>query len=164
MPQLDKVTYASQFFWLSFFFLGFYAFLLKIFLPQINQILKVRMKKLSGSESSLSTIQDENNSIQQKNELLFLRGIRDSKQFFNEASQKTNDWLISSLDTTNKSVFGNLNKNYVQTIGHVSLMQNSILKQLEILLPPTASSIENYGVLIKREKVCSLAILDSLQK
>jgi hypothetical protein len=138
--------------------------LLKIFLPQINQILKVRMKKLSGSESSLSTIQDENNSIQQKNELLFLRGIRDSKQFFNEASQKTNDWLISSLDTTNKSVFGNLNKNYVQTIGHVSLMQNSILKQLEILLPPTASSIENYGVLIKREKVCSLAILDSLQK
>jgi hypothetical protein len=122
------------------------------------------MKKLSGSESSLSTIQDENNSIQQKNELLFLRGIRDSKQFFNEASQKTNDWLISSLDTTNKSVFGNLNKNYVQTIGHVSLMQNSILKQLEILLPPTASSIENYGVLIKREKVCSLAILDSLQK
>lgn len=164
MPQLDKVTYASQFFWLSFFFLGFYAFLLKIFLPQINQILKVRMKKLSGSQSSLSTIQDENNSIQQKNELLFLRGIRDSKQFFNEASQKTNDWLISSLDTTNKNVFGNLNKNYVQTIGHVSLMQNSILKQLEILLPPTASSIENHTVLVKREKVCSLAILNSLQK
>jgi len=164
MPQLDKVTYASQFFWLSFFFLGFYAFLLKIFLPQISQILKVRMKKLSGSESGLSTIQDENSSIQQKNELLFLRGIRDSKQFFNEASQKTSDWLNASLDTTNKGVFGNLNKTYVQTIGHVSLTQNSILKQLEILLPPTATSIENYSTLAKREKVCSLAILNSLQK
>jgi len=164
MPQLDKVTYASQFFWLSFFFLGFYAFLLKIFLPQINQILKVRMKKLGGSQTSLSTIQDENSTIQQKNELLFLRGIRDSKQFFNEASQKTNDWLVDSLDATNKGVFGNLNKTYIQTIGNVSLAQNSILKQLEILLPPTAGSIENYNSLVKREKVCSLAILNSLQK
>jgi hypothetical protein len=116
------------------------------------------------TQSGLSTIQDENSSIQQKNELLFLRGIRDSKQFFNEASQKTNDWLVDSLDTTNKSVFGNLNKTYVQTIGHVSLVQNGILKQLEILLPPTATSIENYGTLAKREKVCSLAILNSLQK
>lgn len=164
MPQLDKVTYASQFFWLSFFFLGFYAFLLKIFLPQINQILIVRLRKLSGSQNSLAAIQEENNSIQQKNELLFLRGIRDYKQFFNEASQKTNDWLVNSLDTTNKSNFGNLNKTYIQTIGHVSLVQNGILKQLEILLPPTAASIENYGSLIKREKVCSLAIVSSLQK
>ena len=62
MPQLDKVTYASQFFWLSFFFLGFYAFLLKIFLPQISQILKVRMRKLGGSQTGLSTIQDENST------------------------------------------------------------------------------------------------------
>jgi len=138
--------------------------LLKIFLPQINQILKVRVKKLSGSQTGLATIQDENSLIQQKNELLFLRGIRDSKQFFNEASQKTNDWLASSLETTNKGAFGNLNKTYVQTIGHVSLVQNSILKQLEILLPPTATSIENYASLAKREKVCSLAILNSLQK
>jgi hypothetical protein len=164
MPQLDKVTYASQFFWLSFFFLGFYAFLLKIFLPQINQILIVRLRKLSGSQNSLAAIQEENNTIQQKNELLFLRGIRDSKQFFNEASQKTNDWLVNSLDTTNKSTFGNLNKTYIQTIGHVSLVQNGILKLLEILLPPTAASIENYGSLVKREKVCSLAIVSSLQK
>jgi hypothetical protein len=164
MPQLDKVTYASQFFWLSFFFLGFYAFLLKMFLPQINQILIVRLKKLSGSQNSLASIQEENNFIQQKNELLFLRGIKDSKQFFNEASQKTNDWLINSLDTTNKSTFGNLNKTYVQTIGHVSLIQNGILKQLEILLPPTATSIENYSSLFYRERVCSLAIVSSLQK
>jgi len=122
------------------------------------------MKKLGGSQTSLSTIQDENSAIQQKNELLFLRGIRDSKQFFNEASQKTNDWLVDSLDATNKGVFGNLNKTYIQTIGNVSLAQNSILKQLEILLPPTAGSIENYNSLVKREKVCSLAILNSLQK
>lgn len=146
------------------FFLGFYAFLLKVFLPQISQILKVRLKKLSGSKNSLSTIQEENNSIQQKNELFFLRGIQDSKKFFNEASQKTSAWLVNNLNITNKSTFGDLNKTYVQTIGHVSLVQNGILKQLELLLPPTANSIKKYDLLIQREKVCSLAIVDNLQK
>ena len=49
MPQLDKVTFLSQFFWLCIFFGGFYIFQLKFFLPKMSRILKFRKKKMNES-------------------------------------------------------------------------------------------------------------------
>jgi len=42
MPQLDKVTFLSQFFWLCIAFSGLYLILVKTFLPYLSRILKVR--------------------------------------------------------------------------------------------------------------------------
>ena len=45
MPQLDKVTFFSQFFWLCFFYLGFYGVVVKQILPRFGRIFKLRENK-----------------------------------------------------------------------------------------------------------------------
>jgi len=63
MPQLDVVSYFSQFFWLCFFFLGFYFSLVQFFLPKMARILKLRTEKMtkiqSQSSSYLAQAKDE---------------------------------------------------------------------------------------------------------
>ena len=53
MPQLDKVTFLPQFFWLCVFYLGFYFILLKYFLPKISRILALRKRKMSFSQEGM---------------------------------------------------------------------------------------------------------------
>ena len=46
MPQIDKITYFNQLFWLFLSFSFYYCVLLKVFLPKISSVLKARKKKL----------------------------------------------------------------------------------------------------------------------
>nr|QGP70620.1 ATP synthase F0 subunit 8 [Tetraselmis sp. CCMP 881] len=58
MPQLDLVSYMSQFFWLWFFFLGFYLALVQHFLPKMARILKFRHKKMASIQDQSSGYQE----------------------------------------------------------------------------------------------------------
>jgi len=46
MPQLDIVSYFSQYVWLMVFYIGFYFLLVNSFLPKLSRILKVRSAKI----------------------------------------------------------------------------------------------------------------------
>jgi hypothetical protein len=61
MPQLDKVTFLTQFFWLCIFYFGFYLLLVKHFLPRMARLLKLRQAKMSLSQGGFS--------LQEKSEL-----------------------------------------------------------------------------------------------
>jgi len=56
MPQLDHVTYFSQYFWLCVFFFGFYALCVKYYLPGLSRLAKYRgdLEKNEGSLESYS--------------------------------------------------------------------------------------------------------------
>ncbi len=54
MPQLDLVTFFSQYLWLVVFYLGFYFILVHSFLPKVARILKVRAAMIAtGTDSAL---------------------------------------------------------------------------------------------------------------
>jgi len=55
MPQLDTVTFLSQFFWLFVLYTSFYIVLAKVFLPKMAAILKVR--EAGSTESALGETQ-----------------------------------------------------------------------------------------------------------
>ena len=61
MPQLDLVTFLSQYIWLVVIYLGFYLALVHTFLPKMARILKVRAALLhtgaAESEGALTTLQ-----------------------------------------------------------------------------------------------------------
>ena len=85
MPQLDKVTFLSQFFWLCFFYIGFYFLVLKFFLPKMSLILKLRKNKLSGSQDNVNNLQQENKKIHSNYELLFNNTLNTSRNAFNKS-------------------------------------------------------------------------------
>ena len=66
MPQLDTVTFLSQFFWLAFFFLGFYFALVQFFLPRMARLLKFRGQKMEQIKTQSAFALAEAQGHQQK--------------------------------------------------------------------------------------------------
>lgn len=135
MPQLDKVTFLSQFFWLCVFYFGFYFILLKYFLPKISRILALRKKKMSFSQDGVSSLQQENVEVRQNFETVLSKALSTSKNVFNDFFSRTTGWLDESVLSFNKTHYQNLNKSYIQSLGETSLSQNILLYYASRNLP-----------------------------
>ncbi len=126
MPQLDKVTFLSQFFWLCFFYIGFYFLILKFFLPKMSLILKLRKKKLASSQDNVNNFIQENQKIKTNCETLFTNALNASKKAFNDNFTRVEKWLVVKQENTEKKHYQSLNKNYISSIGESSLNQNLV--------------------------------------
>lgn len=139
MPQLDKVSYFSQFFWLCFFYLGFYLSLVKFFLPKMSRILKLRQRKAQGSQQLQDLpYSEESQLLQQNSQTTFLHGVQQSREALQESFQATLDWFGQATKATNANQLQTVNQAYVtqMTQRQTSLFQ--LVQNLQILLPPTA--------------------------
>ena len=80
MPQLDTVSYMSQFFWLCFFFLGFYFSLVQFTLPKMARILKFRQEKMAKIQLQSSSYLSETQTQQDKRWASFLACLEIQKK------------------------------------------------------------------------------------
>lgn len=122
MPQLDKVSFLSQFFWLCVFFFGFYIFQLKYFLPEISRILKFRKKRLS--ESSAFTLQEESSKVRNSASTVLENLLKNSKNVFKSSSSTSDNWFSNYADKLNQNNFKKSNVRYLQSIAEKSLSNN----------------------------------------
>ena len=129
MPQLDKVTFLSQFFWLCLFYLGFYYIVLKYFLPKISRILALRQKKMNLSQDGFHSLQQENQQVRENLDNTIYRGLSLSRNVFNDFYSRTNNWLDESLTSINKTQYKTVNNSYIHSLGEASLSQNVMLYQ-----------------------------------
>lgn len=129
MPQLDKVTFLSQYFWLSFFYLGFYFLILKFFLPKMSRILKLRKKKMSGSQEGVGFLAIENEKVRTNLDTMVTKSLNISRNFFTENYQRTTNWLDNVRNSTNQTHYQTINKAYIQSVGENSLTDNLALYQ-----------------------------------
>jgi hypothetical protein len=120
MPQFDKITFFNQIFWLFCFFSGFYLIFLKVFLPKLSSVLKVRVKKLQKGSDGVLVFSEEqeiitsnfNNAIEK-----MMSGVKDSVIF---STEKMGVWSDSEVKTINQ---GNLKINNLE-------MEKSLHKQI----------------------------------
>lgn len=139
MPQLDKVSYFSQFFWLCFFYLGFYLSLVKFFLPKMSRILKLRQRKVEASQN----LQDlpytqESQELQQNTQDTFFNGIQQSRDALQESFQTSVDWFRQATKTTNKTQLQAANDAYIAKMTQTQTSLFQLVQNLQTLLPPTA--------------------------
>ena len=137
MPQLDKVTFLSQFFWLCLFYLGFYYLVIKYFLPKISRILTLRKKKMNLSQYGSNSLQQENQQVRQNLDNILSRGLSLSRNVFNDFLSRTNSWLDRSLTGVNKTHYKTVNNSYIQSLGEASLSQNILLYHASSHSPET---------------------------
>lgn len=135
MPQLDKVTFLPQFFWLCVFYLGFYFILLKYFLPKISRILALRKRKMSFSQEGMSSLQQENLQVVENFETVVSKGLSTSKNVFHDFFSRTTNWLDNSALSLNKTHYQRLNQSYIQSLGETCLSQNLLLYYASRNLP-----------------------------
>jgi len=128
MPQLDKVTFLSQFFWLCFFYLGFYIVILKYFLPQMTRILKYRKKRMSQSHQGVTNMQQENDKLRTSSEKLLENSLKSSKHVFKKNLQSTENWLSDLVQNINQTSLQKTNYAYLYSLGEKSLSHNLSLR------------------------------------
>lgn len=102
MPQFDKITFFNQIFWLFIFFSGFYLVFLKIFLPKLSSILKVRAKKLQKGSSGVVFFSKEQDKVTE----LFNTSIENMsfivKASIFDSTEKMNVWVEQKVSGLNK--------------------------------------------------------------
>jgi len=103
MPQIDKITYFNQLFWLFLSFSFYYFILLKVFLPKISSVLKARKKKLTkGSSGSTSFVADKKHFTEVRGSVVENYLSLNSSSIGNNSNfmSELNNRLVKSFSTT----------------------------------------------------------------
>ena len=121
MPQLDQVTFFSQYFWLCLLFFTFYLFLYKHFLPKMSRILKYRKRKVALSQQGISTMEQENEKAGSSYQTLLFSGLSHSASLFDGSLKQLDSWLSQVLDQSNHTRLSVANRNYIYSLGEKAL-------------------------------------------
>jgi F0F1-type ATP synthase membrane subunit b/b' len=120
MPQLDKVSFFSQYLWLVIFFLTFYFFVLKIALPTIVTIFKVRRRKIQLMAAEVIHLKKEESSILSNYDAVLIDSFNTSRDIFNSVIIASNNWIHDSSRQINKTELLDVNERYLQTINDIN--------------------------------------------
>lgn len=121
MPQLDHVSYFSQFFWLTLTFITFYFILATRLLPRIATILKTRRKLLVSSEDQIE-IKSEH-SIEHGYDTVLSEGLIKSQSLLEETLKDTNSWLQKEFTNSQKQQFQSAQSLYLEAVAQVMSKQ-----------------------------------------
>ena len=129
MPQLDKITFLSQFFWLSFFYLGFYFLIYKYFLPKMSRILKFRKRRMNTSQEGVTNMGEESQKVANSYQTLLSTGLTTCKSVFNQNFKGAEDWLQNTVSQANQTKLKNTNQIYISSLGERSISQRLVVSQ-----------------------------------
>ena len=135
MPQLDKVTFLSQFFWLCFFYLGLYYIILKIYLPKISRIVALRQRKMVLSQQGMSSVHQENQLLREQYQMALSQAFLTCKQIFTQFFSRTTNWLDTTVMTVNNKHYKQVNTLFLKCLGETSLSHNMLFYHAETTFP-----------------------------
>jgi len=129
MPQLDKITFLSQFFWLSFFYLGFYFLIYKYFLPKMSRTLKFRKRRMNTSQEGVTSMGEESDKVVNSYQTLLSTGLTTCRSVFNQNFKGAEEWLNSTVSQANQRILKNTNQRYISSLGERSISQRLVISQ-----------------------------------
>nr|YP_009647103.1 ATP synthase F0 subunit 8 [Chloroparvula japonica]QBX98761.1 ATP synthase F0 subunit 8 [Chloroparvula japonica] len=136
MPQLDHVSFFSQFFWLCIFFFSFYVGLLKGFMPKMSRLLKLRSAKTGDDASDLQVHENEQTSVYNAYNTMLTTSLNTCKQSVNNHFENTQDWLTKKQQDAHTGPLKGSNTEYLTKLGQTCLAQRLVLAQLDVCMPP----------------------------
>jgi hypothetical protein len=124
MPQLDQVTFFSQFFWLFLIFITFYILILKNFLPPLSRIFKFRKKKIDHSQQGVFKAKAQRNKIGKTVDTLVERAGNGLQNLYQTNLQAIHSWLYNIFLECNKTEWKEIHPHYLSYLGENSLSRN----------------------------------------
>jgi hypothetical protein len=116
MPQLDLMTFFTQFFWFSLGFSFFYVFLLHFITPAISLNLKFRKKRLSILANDINKKKEGALSLLTTYDHVLLKVLSFSRLYVVKIVQFGNSWVQKTVSETNSSHFLQANTRYIKDI------------------------------------------------
>jgi uncharacterized membrane protein YhiD involved in acid resistance len=120
MPQLDPITYFTQYFWLITIFFTFYIIVATNILPHIGKILKTRNRLKSSKTVLVNKTVGETTNF----EKVLVASLLQTKNLNTNIIEGGKTWFNNNLSQTNKVELNNVNEKYINTIGSLILKKN----------------------------------------
>jgi hypothetical protein len=117
MPQLDLMSFFSQFFWFSIGFSFFYIFLLHYIIPSIVLTLKLRKKKLESLATDINKKKEGASSLLTTYDTVLSKALSSSRVLLTKINDHGNSWVTSTVIKINSVDFAQPNENYIKSIG-----------------------------------------------
>ena len=130
MPQFDKLTFLTQIFWSLLIFFTFYAVVVRIYLPRLSTLLKVRKKKLALGSQGVDAFHDEQNSVNESYDNLLQNACETSRSGISQSLDNSNAWLSSTLSETNEKVLAATQQSYLGACKNISSKEYLSLKHI----------------------------------
>ena len=117
MPQLDIMTYFTQFFWFSLGFSSFYIFMLHFIMPSIALSLKFRKRKLEVLANDINKKKESASELLSTYDNILFKMLNTSRLYIGKVANYGNLWVSTSISKTNLSNFSQANNTYIKTFG-----------------------------------------------
>jgi hypothetical protein len=121
MPQLDLMTFFTQFFWFSIGFSIFYIFLLHHVMPVIALNLKFRKKRLDILANDINKKKEGVLSLLTTYDNVLLKTLNFSRLYLTKTVNYGNSWVQKTASDINSAHFVQPNTSYVKSIAVRSL-------------------------------------------
>jgi len=121
MPQLDLMTFFTQFFWFSIGFSFFYIFLLHFVMSSVSLNLKFRKKRLNVLASEINKKKEGSLSLLNTYDDILLKALNLSRLYITKITEFGSSWLIKTISNVNSINFLDPNSLYIRTLGAKSL-------------------------------------------
>ena len=136
MPQLDQVTFLSQFLWLSLSFFGFYFVICKDFLPKMGRILKFRKKKMNLSAEGVKGMHQEIDKVRASGKAVTESGLHVGNHLLLSHVEKIHSFLTRVSRDVNERELSKCNSLYVEWVGDNSIRQQLALQGATLFPAP----------------------------
>jgi len=117
MPQLDLMTFFTQFFWFSIGFSFFYIFLLHFVMPTIALNFKFRKKRLDILANDINKKKEGALSLLTTYDNVLLKALNFSRLYVTKTINHGNSWVLKTAAGINSVHFLQPNTFYIKTIG-----------------------------------------------
>ena len=130
MPQFDKLTFLTQVFWTILIFFTFYCITVRVFLPRLSAILKVRKKELLLGSQGVSVFNDEQTLTDSSYDSLLQTSTENSREGISKSLDNSNDWLDTTLSSTNEKVLLATQQSYLGACKNIIAKEYLSLKHI----------------------------------
>lgn len=141
MPQLDLVSFLSQYFWTLIGFLVFYLYLYKNFLPKMYRIYSVRERlshKSLDSKANQSKFQTSFTEASKTKQSLFANVMGYTQQTLQTAQVSADEWKKNHSKQLLDSSLVKFTNTFKKAVGLQALSQFIVLKYAAPLKPSTS--------------------------
>nr|YP_010577898.1 ATP synthase F0 subunit 8 [Cryptomonas pyrenoidifera]UZP15118.1 ATP synthase F0 subunit 8 [Cryptomonas pyrenoidifera] len=120
MPQLDLMTFFTQFFWFSIGFSFFYVFLLHTIMPSIALNLKLRKKKLEFLANDINKKKESASNLLTTYDNILFKTLNTSRNYIIKTTSYGNEWISKSLLKANSINLIESNNDYIKNLAEKS--------------------------------------------
>ena len=135
MPQLDHVTYLSQYFWMFVLYFALYYGVTKLWLPRMSRILALRQAKLQGVDASNTSSDTETQQLYHHVHGVYAQAHREARGAYTHAVQAGEAWTQATLHQMYGSHYTPADRAYLQDMAQTMVSQEVALYHAKAKAP-----------------------------